>query len=98
MRRRARSNALMQAATYLLHDARLPLGEGNVSTRLVLNELDLDLATLAAGLVVVVVVIVVGGGLALALDTARLGIAVVELLFVVVGRVLIDDLCRHDGQ
>jgi len=44
--------------TYLLHDAGLALGKGNVTTRLVLDEFDLNLAALAAGLVVVVVVIV----------------------------------------
>lgn len=91
-------NALMPPATHLLHDAGLALGKGNVSTRLVLDELDLNLATLTAGLVVVVVVIVGGGGLALALDAAGLGVAVVELLFVVVGWVLVGDLSRHDGQ
>jgi hypothetical protein len=46
--------------TYLLHDAGLPLGKGNVPARLVLNELDLNLSPLAAGLVVILV-IVVGG-------------------------------------
>jgi hypothetical protein len=55
--------------TYLLHDAGLSLGEGNVTTRLVLDELDLDLSSLAARLVVVVVIVVggrsVGGALSL---------------------------------
>lgn len=45
---------------YLLHDASLALGEGNVPTRFVLNELDVNLPSLATGLVVVIV-IVVGG-------------------------------------
>ena len=53
---------------YLLHDTGLALGEGDVSTRLVLDELDLDLPALAAGLVVVVVVVV--GGRARALGAA----------------------------
>lgn len=46
--------------TYLLHDAGLPLRKGNVPARLVLDELDLNLSPLAAGLVVILV-IVVGG-------------------------------------
>lgn len=45
-------------STYLLHDASLALGEGDVSARLVLDELDLNLPALAAGLVVIVVVVV----------------------------------------
>ena len=43
---------------YLLHDTGLPLGEGNVTTRLVLDELDLDLPALATWFVVIVIVIV----------------------------------------
>ena len=84
--------------THLLHDAGLPLGEGDVTTRLVLDELDLNLATLAAGLVVVIVVVVGGGAGALALDAAVLGPAIVEVVvfLVVVGGIL-DQLGRHDG-
>lgn len=44
--------------TYLLHDAGLALGEGDVPARLVLDELDLNLPALAARLVVIVVVVV----------------------------------------
>jgi hypothetical protein len=54
--------------TYLLHDAGFALAEGDVPTRLVGDELDLDLPALAAGLVVVVVVVV--GGRARALGAA----------------------------
>lgn len=43
----------MTGTTDLLHDAGLSLGEGDVTTRLVLDELDLDLSSLAAGLVLV---------------------------------------------
>jgi hypothetical protein len=72
------------ASTHLLHNAGFALGEGNVATRLVADELDLDLATLATALVVVVVV-VIRGGLALALDTASLGgpigLLVLELIW-----------------
>jgi hypothetical protein len=46
--------------TYLLHDAGLPLAECDMSTRLVLDELDLNLSSFTAGLVIVVVVIVCG--------------------------------------
>src|SRR3712207_3209929 len=56
--------------TYLLHDTGLALGKGNVATRLVLDELDFNLSSLAAGLVVVVVIVV--GGSAGALDAAVL--------------------------
>jgi hypothetical protein len=56
--------------TYLLHDAGFALGEGDVPTRLVLDELDLDLSSLAAGLVIVVVVVV--GRSARALDATVL--------------------------
>lgn len=53
----------------LLHDTSLALRESNVSTRLVCDELDLDLSALASGLVIVII-IVVGGRGSLALDTA----------------------------
>ena len=46
-----------RAPTYLLHDTSLALGEGDVPTRLVLDELDLNLSSLAAGLVIIVVVV-----------------------------------------
>jgi len=59
------------AATNLLHDTSFALGEGDVATRLVADELDLNLATLAAALFVVVV-IVVGRARARALDATAL--------------------------
>jgi hypothetical protein len=67
--------------TDLLHDACLALGEGDVSTRLVLNELDLDLASLATGLVIVIVVVVGCAGTR-ALDASALecAIAVLEVI------------------
>lgn len=71
--------------TYLLHDAGLALGEGDVPPRLVLDELDLDLPALAAGLVVVIVVVVLGGTRALC---AAVGIALDESA--VVGEVVVD--------
>jgi hypothetical protein len=42
----------------LLHDARLPLRESDVTTRLVLNEFDLNLSPLAATLFIIVVVVI----------------------------------------
>lgn len=55
--------------TDLLHNTSLALGKGDVSTRLVADELDLNLATLAAALLIIVV-LVVGGGLSLTLHAA----------------------------
>lgn len=54
----------------LLHDTRLALGKGDVAARLVADELDLNLATLAAALLVIVVVVV--GSWARSLDAAAL--------------------------
>ena len=79
---RARTRA-MTGQTYLLHDAGLALGKGNVATRLVLDELDLNLATLAAGLVVVVVVLFL---VARALDAA-IGI------LLAVGAIVVGGVC-----
>lgn len=56
--------------THLLHDAGLALGKGDVAARLVADELDLNLATLAAALLVIVVVVV--GSWARSLDAAAL--------------------------
>lgn len=62
--------------TYLLHDTSLALGEGDMTTRLVADELDLDLAALTATLLVIVV-IVVGRARAGALNAAGLANVVV---------------------
>ena len=94
-----RREAESWSSAYLLHDASLALGEGDVTTRLVLNELDFDLPALAAGLVVVVVIVVGGIAGAGALGTSRLGvaIAVLEVVMLIVGRVGVvgDNLSRH---
>lgn len=80
--------------THLLHNTGLTLGKGNVTPRLVADELDLNLAALAVALVVVIVVVVGGRG-ALALDAAGLlgaaGVAVAadRLGVVEVGRRLL---------
>ena len=87
--------------TNLLHDTGLPLGEGDVSTRLVLDELDLDLASLAARLVVIVIVVVGSGAGARSLGTAALdgAIAVLQVVVLVGGvGVVSDDFSRHDDR
>lgn len=74
-------DARRDCKTYLLHDSGLALGKGDVPTRLVLDELDLNLPALAAGLVVVVVVVVGSRartlGAAVAVADAQGAIAVV---------------------
>lgn len=88
-----------RAPTYLLHDTSLALGEGDVPTRLVLDELDLNLSSLAAGLVIIVVV-VVGSG-ARTLDAAVLHAH--GAIAVVVDRrrrvlVVLGDFAGHGGE
>ena len=61
---------------YLFHDPGLTFREGNVSTRLILDELDVNLPPLPTRLVIIVVVIVAGCADARALDTATLGATV----------------------
>jgi hypothetical protein len=67
-RRRESVRRREEFETNLLHDARLPLGKCDVATRLVCDELDLNLSALATGLIIVIIV-VVGGGRTLALDS-----------------------------
>lgn len=57
--------------TNLLHDTGLALREGDVATRLISDELDLNLSPLATRLVIIII-IVVGRGRALALDATVL--------------------------
>ena len=78
----ARQAAPAAISTYLFHDTSFALGEGDVPARLVLDELDLDLAPFAPGLVVVVVVVVRSAG-ARALDASALqsAIAVVQVIW-----------------
>ena len=86
----AQAGEQLVTETYLLHNARLPLREGDVATRLVGDELNFDLATLASALLVVVVVVVCYTR-AGALDTTRLGAAVADGMAIVkvVGRRLV---------
>lgn len=86
-------------STYLLHDTSLPLGEGDVATRLILDELDFDLAALTARLVVIIVVVL--GAHAVAFGAA--GVAVARLLQVIVlagGELVIDGshVGHDDGE
>jgi hypothetical protein len=76
---RARSHSM--DVTNLLHDTGLALREGNVSTRLILDELDLNLASLATRLIIVIVVVVGSAGTR-ALDTSALkrAIAILEVV------------------
>ncbi len=57
---------------HLLHDTGLPLGKGYMATRFVGDELDLNLAALAPGLIIVIVVVVGRGG-TLPLDATGVG-------------------------
>jgi hypothetical protein len=55
--------------SYLLHDTSLSLGEGDVATGLILDELDLDLSALTATLLIVIIVIFASHGSSAALVT-----------------------------
>ncbi len=44
--------------TDLLHDTSLPLRESDVTTRLISDELDLNLSSLTSGLIIIIVVVV----------------------------------------
>lgn len=82
--RRARGvRGWMGRTQYLLHDTGLALREGDVATRLILDELDLDLAALTAGLVIVVVVVLGAHATALGAAVVR---AVAGLLQVIMTR------------
>jgi hypothetical protein len=85
-------------STYLLHDTGLPLGEGDVATRLILDKLDLNLAALTARLVVIIIIVL--GAHAVALGPAGIS-AVASLLQVIVlagGEFLVDGShVGHDG-
>lgn len=84
------------APTDLLHDASFPLRKGDMPTRLVTDELYLNLAALASTLIVVVVIVVIRSALALSLDAATLGGSAIAVRIVeVAGRrlvVLISDV------
>lgn len=76
--------------THLLHDSRFPLRKGNVTTRLVLDELDVNLPPLAAGLaVIVVVVVVVVDGATLGRAVGIVAVSLAEAVIEVRGRELV---------
>lgn len=79
--------------TNLLHNTGLALGKGDVATRLVGDELDLNLATLAATFLIIVVVVVGGdaGSRALGATGVARRVAIADRVGVVevVGRSLI---------
>lgn len=95
----------LDSQAYLLHDAGFTLGESNVATRLILDELDLDLSTFASGLVVIIIVVVdvlVRSG---ALDAtvgitgSERAVAIAGTLVVMAGRgigIVVSDFCGHD--
>jgi len=87
----------VNGSTHLLHDSSFTLGESNVPSRFVLNELDLDLPSLATWLVVVVIVVVGGSSRgALTLDASVFAIAQVILVGRRARRVLIGNFRGHD--
>ena len=60
----------------LLHDASLALGEGDVTARLVLNEFDIYLSSLATGFVIVVVIVIGSGAAAGTFDATSFAISI----------------------
>lgn len=84
------------ASTYLLHDTSLALGEGDVTTRLILDKLDLDLAALTTRLVIVVVVVL--SAHAAALGTAGVSAVAGLLQVIVVWRELLLTDRGHIGH
>ena len=93
---------MRERGTNLFHDTGLALGEGDVATRLVGDELDLDLPALATRLIIIVVVVVGGRG-TLAFDTTVLarGIAIPDGVVVEArwgGRVVLVGDVGHGGD
>ena len=60
------------SVTHLLHNSRFALREGNVTTRFVLDELDVDLPSLPTGLVIVIFIFIASGVHTLTFDAAVL--------------------------
>ena len=95
--------AMRAATTYLFHDAGLALRKGNMSTRLVLDELDFNLSALAARLVRVVIAVILGlaGALNAAVRIALEGAIVAIGVVVDRGRrvlVVFGDFRGHSGR
>ena len=84
--------------SYLLHDASFSLGEGDVSTGLVLDELDLNLSALSSAFLIVIVIIVTCHG-----RSRSLGASGVDAIAsqIVSGRRVVEasrgvEVVRHD--
>jgi len=95
----------LDSHTYLLHDAGFALGESNVATRLILDELDLDLSTFASGLVVIIIVVVDvlvrSGALdaTVGITSGERAVAIASAPIVMAGRsvgIVVGDFCGHD--
>lgn len=90
--------------THLLHDTSLPLRESNVTTRLVLDEFDIDLPPLAPRLAIVIVVVVVLSDSAtlrrpvLVVAVALAGKAVVETRRSELVVATVNDLVGHSNR
>ena len=78
----------MARLAHLFHYTGFPLRESNVTTRLVLNELDVNLSSLAPRLVIVVVIVVSGSRNAWTLDASSIAVAVASQRVVSAGTVL----------
>ena len=63
----------MREEAHLLHDPGFALGEGDVTTRLILNELNVNLPPLTARLVIIIVVVVRSRADTRALHAAGIG-------------------------
>lgn len=93
-------------SAYLLHDSSFALGEGDVATRLVLDKFDLNLPSLAAGLVIIIVIVrveVLTGtstlDAAVRIASSEGAIAIAGACVVVAGRgiwVVVGDFSGHD--
>lgn len=78
----------MPRLAHLLHYTGFPLRESDVTTRLVLDELDVNLSSLAPRLVVVIVIVVSSSRHAWTLDASSIAIAVTSQRVVSTGAVL----------
>lgn len=72
----------------LFHYTSLPFGEGDVTARLVLDELDVDFPSLATRLVIVIIIIVGGGGNAWTFDASSVAVAIAGQRVVSPGAIL----------
>ena len=78
----------MDYGANLLHDPGLPLGKGDVTTRLVLDEFDINLPSLATWLVVIIIIIIGSSGDTWTLDASSVTVAIASERVVRAGAVL----------